>query len=40
MLLDIEYDTDGSGRNIPRFFDARLEGGVLRVPPLGGRKDG
>lgn len=33
MLLDIEYARDGSGRGTPRFFDAVIEGGVLRVPP-------
>lgn len=32
MLLDLQYDSDGSGRGTPRFFEARLEGGVLRVP--------
>lgn len=32
MLLDIDYDPDGSGRGTPRFFDAVIEGGVLRVP--------
>ena len=32
MLLEIEYDADGSGRGRPHFFDARLEHGVLRVP--------
>lgn len=32
MLLDLEYVPDGSGRGTPRFFQARLEGGVLRVP--------
>lgn len=32
MLLDIDYAPDGSGRGTPRFFQARLEGGVLRVP--------
>ena len=32
MLLDIDYDLDGSGSGIPRFFRASLEGGVLRVP--------
>ena len=32
MLLDIDYASDGSGRGRPRFFDAVLEGGVLRVP--------
>ena len=30
MLLEINYAPDGSG--LPRFFDARLEHGVLRVP--------
>jgi len=34
MLLDIEYASDGSGRGTPRFFNARLDGGVLRVPAL------
>ncbi len=32
MLLDLDYAPDGSGRGTPRFFQARLEGGVLRVP--------
>lgn len=32
MLLDLDYAADGSGRGTPRFFAARLEGGVLRVP--------
>ena len=32
MLLDIDYDTDGSGRGTPRFFEASLDDGVLRVP--------
>jgi CRISPR-associated protein Cas5d len=32
MLLDLEYDADGSGRGTPRFFDASLEHGRLRVP--------
>ncbi len=32
MLLDLDYDPDGSGRGTPRFFGARLEGGVLHVP--------
>jgi CRISPR-associated protein Cas5d len=31
MLFDLEYAPDGS-RAMPRFFDARLAGGVLRVP--------
>jgi len=34
MLLDIEYASDGSGRGKPRFFDAHLEGGILRVPAM------
>ena len=32
MLLDIDYDPDGSGRGTPMFFDASLDRGVLRVP--------
>ncbi len=32
MLLDIDYEPDGGGRGEPRFFGARLERGVLRVP--------
>jgi len=32
MLLDIEYAGDGSGGSLPRFFAARLQDGVLRVP--------
>lgn len=32
MLLDIDYDQDGSGRGMPRFFRASLQDGVLRVP--------
>ncbi|MCC6314062.1 MAG: type I-C CRISPR-associated protein Cas5 [Thermomicrobiales bacterium] len=32
MLREIAYDADGSGRGSPRFFEARLEAGVLRVP--------
>lgn len=31
MLLDLDFVPDRSGRGTPRFFDARLEGGVLRV---------
>jgi CRISPR-associated protein Cas5d len=34
MLLEIEYTPDGSGHGRPRFFDARLEHGVLRVPTM------
>ncbi|HZV49526.1 MAG TPA: type I-C CRISPR-associated protein Cas5c [Candidatus Dormibacteraeota bacterium] len=32
MLFDLDYAADGSGRGEPRFFEARLERGVLRVP--------
>jgi CRISPR-associated protein Cas5d len=32
MLFDIAYERDGSGRGTPRFFDARLQSGVLHVP--------
>lgn len=32
MLLDLDYASDGSGRGMPRFFNAHLEHGVLRVP--------
>ena len=32
MLLSMTYDTGGSGRVGPRFFNARLERGVLKVP--------
>jgi CRISPR-associated protein Cas5d len=34
MLLDIDYAPDRSGRGIPRFFEARVEAGVLRVPHI------
>lgn len=33
MLHDLEYR---DGRTEPRFFDARLENGILRVPPFPG----
>jgi len=35
MLFDLDYAQDGSGRGTPRFFDASLQAGVLRVnePP-------
>ena len=33
MLFDLDYSADGSGRGKPRFFPARLERGVVRVPP-------
>ncbi len=32
MLHDLDYASDGSGRGRPRFFRARLERGVLRIP--------
>lgn len=32
MLFDLDYEADGSGRGTPRFFGAKLENGVLRVP--------
>lgn len=32
MLLNLDYHPDGSGRGTPRFFEARLERGVLRIP--------
>lgn len=34
MLLDLDYAPDRSGRGTPRFFAARLESGILRVPAL------
>lgn len=33
MLFDLDYVSDGSGRGKPYFFPARLEAGVLKVPP-------
>jgi CRISPR-associated protein Cas5d len=32
MLLDLDYAPDRSGRGVPRFFNARIARGVLRVP--------
>lgn len=32
MLYDLEYAKDGSGRGVPRFFQAQLKRGVLHVP--------
>lgn len=32
MLLDLDYALDRSGRGTPRFFNARLDAGVLKVP--------
>ena len=34
MLLCMDYHPDGSGAAAPRFFNARLTGGVMRVPPV------
>lgn len=36
MLLDVDYAPGGSGAATPRFFEARLDDGVLRVPVAGG----
>ncbi len=33
MVLDLAYALDASGRGKPHFFEARLERGVLHVPP-------
>jgi CRISPR-associated protein Cas5d len=32
MLHDIDYAPDRSGRGVPRFFQARVEQGVIRIP--------
>jgi len=40
MLWDIAYAPDGSGRGTPRFFAARLEEGVLRVPATPSGEEG
>jgi len=32
ILFDLDYAPDGSGCGTPRFFSARLEAGVLRIP--------
>lgn len=32
MLLELEYAADGSGRGTPRFFSARIDEGILRIP--------
>jgi len=32
MLFDLDYEEGNSGRGQPRFFHARLERGVLRIP--------
>ncbi|RJX22476.1 MAG: type I-C CRISPR-associated protein Cas5 [Desulforudis sp.] len=33
ILFDLEFAPDRSGSAVPRFFNARLENGKLRVPP-------
>lgn len=41
MLFDLDFTSDGSGHGIPIFFRARLENGILKVPPkLYHRKEG
>ncbi|MPZ22825.1 MAG: type I-C CRISPR-associated protein Cas5 [Dehalococcoidia bacterium] len=35
MLLEVVYEPGRSGHGTPRFFEARLENGVLRVPREG-----
>lgn len=32
MLFDLDYEPGKSGRGMPRFFHAKLERGILRVP--------
>ncbi len=39
MLLEIDYAQDDSGHGKPRFFEARLEQGVLRVPQTSGHQE-
>ncbi len=36
MLHDIEFAASGRGKNVPRFFPARLERGILAIPPWKG----
>jgi CRISPR-associated protein Cas5d len=40
ILFDLDYATDGSGRGRPRFFDARLDNGVLHIDPTLYRTEG
>lgn len=40
MLFNLDYLVDSSGRGTPRFFAARLERGVLKVPDELHRKEG
>lgn len=39
MLLALDYANDRSGDARPRFFDAQLERGVLRIPSMNGGSD-
>jgi len=39
MLHDLIYAPDRSGSATPSFFTARLENGVLRIPPWNGARD-
>ena len=39
MLFDLDYASDVTGRGTPRFFPARLEAGILKVPPDLHRKE-
>lgn len=34
ILWDIQYDEDGSGSGWPKFFEARIEKGILRIPEV------
>jgi len=38
MLLDMDYRDDGSGRATPRFFEPRLDHGVMRVASVAPRE--
>ncbi|HEU5432633.1 MAG TPA: type I-C CRISPR-associated protein Cas5c, partial [Thermomicrobiales bacterium] len=40
MLHSIDYAADGSGHGSPRFFEARLDRGVLRVPAEPSHQEG
>ncbi len=39
MLFGLDYAVDGSGSGTPRFFAARLENGMLRIPAALYRKE-
>jgi CRISPR-associated protein Cas5d len=40
MLFDLDYPADCSGRGRPRFFEAKLDNGVLHVDPALYRREG